>query len=129
VTLPKISSTTEQLASYVPYVEYVLTDAKVTGILLKMVKADDPRTVILKEDGTGFKEFGKVNLFGLAPSWEHLQQMKIDKKFKPGDAVEIELKVKPPREPRFIGVIEVWYKDAAQVKGVEVWQRWNFYKR
>jgi hypothetical protein len=130
ITLPKIRSTSEQLSSYVPYVEYVLMDDKVTGLILRMVKPDEPENAITKEDDdTGFREFGKVNLLGLSPNWEHLQEIKIDKKFKPGDVIEVGLKVNPPQTPRFIGVVEVWYKDETQTEGTEVWQRWNFYKR
>jgi hypothetical protein len=132
VTLPKIRSTGEQLTSYAPYVEYVTQDEKVTAIILRIVKPDDtgePQNALTKEDGTGFKEFGKINLFGLAPRWEHLQEIIVDKKFKPGDVIEVELKVNPPQTPRFIGVVEVWYKEETQADGADVWQRWNFYKR
>jgi hypothetical protein len=94
-----------------------------------MIKPDEPEKAIIKEDGSGFKEFWRVNLFGLAPRWEHLQEIKVDKKFKSGDSIEVELKVTPPQTPRFIGVVEVWYKDEAQADGADVWQRWNFYKR
>jgi hypothetical protein len=128
VTLPKIRSTSEQMESYVPYAEYILADGKVTGITLRMVKPDQPQSAIVKEDGSGFGEFWKVSLFGLSPSWEHLQEIKIDRKFKPGDAVEVELKLDKPREGRFIGLVDVWYKDEAQTEGSDVWQRWSFYK-
>jgi hypothetical protein len=132
LTLPQIPSTSEQLTSHAPYIEYIVTDEKVSAIILKIVKPDDsgaPQSALSKEEGTGFKEFWKVNLFGLSPRWEHLQELNVDKKFKPGETIEVELKVNPPQTPRFIGVVEVWYKDEAQADGADVWQRWNFYKR
>jgi hypothetical protein len=56
-----------------------------------------------------------------------LQEIKIDKAFADGDTLTTEVKIDPPQEPRFIGVVEVWYQDAAQGNDIQPWYRWNFY--
>jgi hypothetical protein len=129
VALPKIRSTREQLDSYVPYVEYILTDEKVTGVILRMVKPDEPEKAILKAGGTGFKEFYRVELWVNGSRENYYQELKFDKKFNPGDAIEVELNVDPPLLPSRIGTVFIWFKDEAQTDGADVKQKWSFHRR
>lgn len=128
IALPKIRSTKAQLESYVPYIEYVLSGKDITGLIVRFVSIKDTQTPLTRGEAVDLAFLERVNIFGKHPEWKFLKGVRIDKFFRTGDTLEASVKVDPPVDSRKVGVVEVWFRDAAQTKGAEVWQRWNCYQ-
>ena len=124
--MPKIRSTQEQLDSYVPYLEYALEDGKIKDLTFRIVKPGDTATALVKDDAIDFGVLGKVDFWG-RPGWWHMKEIKVGKKFKNGDTLETKITVKPPIDPRQVGVIGFHFGGAIQDKNAEVWYKWHFY--
>ena len=129
IVLPKIYSTQEQLDSYVPYLEYALEDGKIKDLTLRIVKPKDTVTALVKNDVIDFGVLAHVDFWGRSPRWQQMKIIKVDKKFKNGDTLEATIAVKPPLDPRSIGVIGIHFSRAKQDKNSEVWYKWHFYPR
>ncbi len=52
-TLPVTRSTAEQLNAYVPYVELIVENSRVTGFKWRLVSPDNPEKVLVRDDAAG----------------------------------------------------------------------------
>ncbi|MBQ7169737.1 MAG: putative Ig domain-containing protein [Synergistaceae bacterium] len=60
-TTPAYSTTQEQLAAYVPYVEYISSGSQVTGLRLRMVSPDSTSEAVTLDFESGFRVFDVWN--------------------------------------------------------------------
>jgi hypothetical protein len=123
IDFPKFRSLTEQLNSYVPYIEYVLdsSDKMVTGIIVRFVKPDNPAEAIIRD----------VTMEGITVGSLVVASKKlvhINKSFKEGEAAETLVTLDPPIAANSIPSIGVLYKNTPnKAKYAELWYSWRYH--
>ena len=122
--LPKIRATSEQLKSYVPYVEYVLNaNNRVAALNISFTDPSNPAQTLIKTSEIDVELLERVNL------WDQVDNLLggnlINKRFADGDELKYQVILDNPPDPSEIDNVVVRF-GLDYPSGNKVLYRWYF---
>jgi hypothetical protein len=122
--LPKIRSTGEQMASYVPYVEYVVNEGKITALILRMVKPSSPEIPLVKSEDVRTGYIRHVDFFDARG--KRMLRESLARTISDGQKIEMEIKLSKPLDPTKVYEVDVIFADATKGTFINAWYAWYF---
>jgi hypothetical protein len=124
--VPKIRSTSEQLATYVPYIECVFNQSNyLTGLKIRFVNPSNPSQTLTKSSTANVGTVDRILIWGADDNY--IRTINANKTYSDGELLEGTVDYSEPVNPSQVYGIEIRFSDDNQVSGVESWYRWNFY--
>jgi hypothetical protein len=124
--VPKIRSTSEQLATYVPYVECVFDQNNyITGLKVRFVNPSNPNQTLTKSGTINVGTVSQILLWD--EEGNYFRTINANKTYSNGELLEGTVDYDEPVNPSQVYGIEIRFSDDNQDSGVKSWYRWNFY--
>jgi hypothetical protein len=123
--LPKFRSTSEQLVSAVPYIEYILNaDNQIAGLNIRFVKPENPAQALVKTPALDISYWERVLFWGADD--QYFGGVRMAKSFADGEILEYQLTYDTPVDPNQVYGVAIRFGNNYQSSKISALYRWNF---